>query len=108
MTPLARTSVSMTVGLHAGTAGEDLEAAALDEADPHALSPEELKRFITAGFLELPPSPSVPAEVHGAIAAKVLGWLGRMVGRSPCSLRIPIRTSPDRLPCLLATMDAEL
>ena len=74
MTPLARTSVSMTVGPRvAGTAGEGLEAAALDEAEPHALPPEELKRFITAGFLELPPSPSVPAEVHSAIAAKVLG-----------------------------------
>ena len=38
----------MTVGRDAGTAGEALEAAALDEADPHALPPEELKRFITA------------------------------------------------------------
>jgi hypothetical protein len=63
----------MTRGRDAGTAGEALEAAALDEADPHALPPEQLKRFITAGFRELPPSPSVPAEVHGAIAAKVLG-----------------------------------
>ena len=66
-------TVGPRVGRDAGTAGEGLEAAALDEAEPHALPPEELKRFITAGFLELPPSPSVPAEVHGAIAAKVLG-----------------------------------
>ena len=99
MTPLARTRVSMTVGRHAGTAGEALEAAALDEADPHALPPEELKRFITAGFLELPPSPSVPAEVHGAIAAKVLGSLGCMVGRSPCSLAIPL--GPAQTVCLV-------
>ena len=37
------------------------------------LSRDELQRFIAAGYLELPPSPAVPAEVHATIAAKVLG-----------------------------------
>ena len=40
--------------------------------DPHALPPDQLKRFVAAGFLELPPSPSAPPEVHATIAAKVL------------------------------------
>ena len=59
----------MVAGRGAETAAE---TAAPDEAEPHALPPEELKRFIAAGFLELPPSPSAPPEVHAAIAAKVL------------------------------------
>ena len=47
--------------------------AAPSDEDPHALSPEELRHFIAAGFLEVPPSPLAPPELHAAIAAKVLG-----------------------------------
>jgi len=58
------------------------ETAPPDEAETHALPPEQLKQFIAAGFLELPPSPSAPPEVHAAIAA--------MAHRLSNSLAVPV------------------
>ena len=70
----------MDAGRGAETAAEPAETAPPEgtTAEPHALPPEQLKRFIAAGFLELPPSPSAPPEVHAVIAAKVCGCHDRL------------------------------
>ena len=88
----------MDAGRGAETAAEAAETAPPEgtTAEPHALPPEQLKRFIAAGFLELPPSPLAPPEVHAAIAAKVIGCHPRLNphANSSHSLRPSLSTSP--------------